>query len=149
MDLEYRMADQTETNPYPCSPKVEIDGIPYFPRMCEKIRLHAEGRLPEDLHENLGIGMDLWTCQFLGVEYGDLREQVVRGASDREALDWAKSNGVDRPDFEKSWWVAFMNTVGFRDRLSQRLNERKIESGLSDRHDIQTMFDYIDADEGR
>lgn len=133
----------------PRSPKDEIDGLVYFPRLCEKIRLHAAGRLREDLHDNLGLGMDLWTCQFLGVDYQPLADQVRGGASDAEALAWARENGSARPEEELAWWTAFMTTVGFRDRLAQRLVERKAESGLSDRDDIVTMMDYIDADEGR
>ncbi len=134
---------------YPCSPTDEIDGLPYFRRLCEKIRLHAAGALPEDLHANLGIGMDLWTCQFLGVAYEALKTAVLDGNDDEAALAWARAHGVSRPDHERDWWIAFMRTVGFRDRLSKRLQERLEESGLGEREDILTMFDYIDADEGR
>ena len=133
----------------PCSPTIELDGIPYFPRLCEKVRLFAAGELREDLHGNLGLGMDLWTCQFLGVAYEDLKAKILEGASDEEALAWARENGVNRPDHERDWWIAFMKTVGFRDRLATRLQERLAESGLGDRDDLLTMFDYIDADEGR
>jgi gluconokinase len=38
---------------------------------------------------------------------------------------------------------------GWSDELSERLASRKKESGLENRDDIQTMFHYIDADEGR
>jgi gluconokinase len=38
---------------------------------------------------------------------------------------------------------------GWRDSVSRRLGERLKQSGLEHRADIQTMFDYIDADEGR
>ena len=134
---------------YPCSPKDEIDGLPYFRRMCDKIRLFAAGQLPEDLQANLGIAMDLWTCQYLGVSYDDLKEAVLAGKDDAQALAWARETGTTRPDHERDWWVAFMKTVGFRDRLAERLNDRIAESGLTDRTDIVTMFDYIDADEGR
>jgi gluconokinase len=64
-------------------------------------------------------------------------------------LAWARESGASRPDFEKDWWVAFMRSVGFRDRLAEKLKERIAESGLQGRDDIVTMFDYIDADEGR
>ncbi len=138
-----------KANLYPCSPAVEIDGIPYFPRMCQKIRMHADGSLPEDLHANLGLAMDQWTCQFLGVSYEALRERVLAGASDAEALAWARENGREREECEKDWWIAFMRTAGFRDHLADRLQQRITESGLEDRNDILTMFDYIDADEGR
>lgn len=134
---------------FPCSPKTEIDGIPYFPRMCAKIRLLAAGDLHSDLQENLGLGMDLWTCQFLGIDYQDLAQKVREGVSDDGVLAWARENGTARPEHERNWWIAFMQTVGFRDRLAERLTQRKGESGLTDRDDIQTMFDYIDADEGR
>jgi len=135
--------------PYPCSPKDEIDGVIYFPRLCAKIRLHAAGELPEDLHANLGLGMDQWTCEFLGVDYEALAKVVRDGASDAEALAWAREHGTTRPDCERDWWHAFMTTVGFRDRLEERLGERKAESGLAHRDDLLTMMDYIDADEGR
>lgn len=134
---------------YPRSPKDEIDGLVYFPRMCDKIRLHARGELPEDYHENLGGGMDLWICQFMGVDYPALAKQVKEGASDEETLAWARENGVKRPDHELAWWSAFMKTRGFRDDLADRLAQRKKASGFDDRRDILTFMDYIDADEGR
>ena len=33
-------------------------GLFYFARMCSKIRLHADGKLPEDYHDMLGQGFD-------------------------------------------------------------------------------------------
>ncbi|MFT6575531.1 MAG: hypothetical protein ACJA16_003734 [Akkermansiaceae bacterium] len=37
----------------------------------------------------------------------------------------------------------------FRDGLSEVLDFRKKESGWEDRNEILTMFDYLDADDGR
>ena len=133
----------------PRSPRDEIDGMVYFPRLCDKIRLHAAKRLSPDYHANLGSGMDLWTCQFLGVDYARLAEQVLTGKSDTEALAWTRENGTPRTVAELAWWSAFMKTRGFRDDLSGRLALRKAESGFGDRADIVTFMDYIDADEGR
>ena len=42
-----------------------------------------------------------------------------------------------------------MTKRGWKDEASQRLGERKLESGFQDRADIETFFQYIDADEGR
>ena len=134
---------------HPYSPKLEIDGLIYFPRLCDKIRLMADGQLSEDYHANLGGGMDLWICQFLGVDYDDLAEVVRSGACDSDALAWARENGTDRPDCEAAWWNAYMRTRGFRDDLSERLAARIEESGFGERTDILTFMDYIDADEGR
>ena len=43
---------------YPKSPKEMTSGMMWFPRLVDKIRLHARGELAEDYHENLGGGMD-------------------------------------------------------------------------------------------
>ncbi len=133
----------------PRSPRDEIDGILYFPRLCDKVRLHEAGKLSPEYHANLGSGMDLWTCQFLGVEYAELAEQIRGGLPDAEALAWAREHGVSRGAPELAWWSAFMRTRGFRDELAEKLVQRKAESGLQDRADILTFPDYIDADEGR
>ena len=133
----------------PRSPKDEIDGLLYFPRLCDKIRLKQAGDLDPEYHPNLGLGMDLWTCQFLGVDYADLEKQVSDGSSDSEALNWAREHGAPRADTDAAWWRSYMSNRGFRDDLSQRLIERKTETGMSQRDDIQSFMDYIDADEGR
>lgn len=129
------------------SPLKEIDGLIYFPRMCDKIRQHAAGTLPEDYIGNLGVAMDLWCCQFLGIEYPDLEKKVRSGATDEDALTWARETGISRPDYELAWWTAYMKTRGFRDDLSERLAQRKAESGFTARDDIQSFMDYIVADE--
>lgn len=139
----------SDTHPAPRSPRDEIDGVVYFPRLCDKVRLHAAGTLAPDYHANLGSGMDLWTCQFLGVDYAPLADFIRSGKSDAEALAWAREHGTPRTAAELAWWTAFMKTRGFRDDLAGRLAQRKAESGFTDRDDIVTFMDYIDADEGR
>jgi gluconokinase len=46
-------------------------------------------------------------------------------------------------------WNGFMTKRGWRDDASEILIRRKKESGFETRDEIQTMFDYIDADEGK
>jgi hypothetical protein len=46
-------------------------------------------------------------------------------------------------------WNEFMRKCGWKDVVSPILDRRKKESGLQDRADIETMFQYIDVDEGR
>jgi hypothetical protein len=43
----------SDMNTCPQSPKEMTSGM-YFPRMLDKIRLHARGQLAEDYHANLG-----------------------------------------------------------------------------------------------
>ncbi len=134
---------------HPCSPRNELDGLPYFPRLSEKVRLHAAGDLHPELHANLGKGMDLWICQFLGVPYENLKEKILSGASNEEALLWAKQNGLKRTDFELQWFQSYLLNRGFRDDLSSTLASRIEESGFQNRTDIHSFCDYIDVDEGR
>ncbi len=134
---------------FPCSPKEEIDGLPYCLRLFDKIRLHHAGKLHPDYHENLGKGFDLWTCQFLGVSYEELSEQIIANSNDEEVLQWAREHGAKRSDLEKTWWLAYMYKRGYRDEMSERLQMRKQEAGIGDRADIVTFFDYIDTDEER
>ena len=134
---------------YPRSPREKVGGLVYFGRMIDKIRLMAAGELHPDLHQNLGIGFDERCTTFLKVSYSDLSDAVRKGLSDEAALDWACSHGRKPDDEEIEIWNEFMRKRGWNDPASEILARRKKESGFSGRDEIQTMFDYIDADEGR
>ncbi|MEQ1858562.1 MAG: DUF5069 domain-containing protein [Chthoniobacteraceae bacterium] len=131
------------------SPHHKTTGLVYFARMLDKIRLHAAGQLPAEYHSNLGGGFDEFCCRFLWIDYPALVERAKSGGSDEALLEWAFQQGR-RPDaLEQKIWTDFMLKRGWKDDASDRLLQRKAESGLACREDIQTMFDYIDADEGR
>ena len=134
---------------YPRSPKDPVGGIVYFGRMVDKIRLMAAGDLHPDLQENLGTGFDQRTVKFLGVEYADLKTRVLEGGSDDEVLEWCFQKGTRPTEEQIQVWNGYMFKRGWRDDLSDSLASRKKEGGLENRDDIQTMFNYIDADEGR
>lgn len=133
----------------PRSARDELEGILYLPRLCDKVRKMNAGTLHPDFHANLGRAMDLWTCQFLGVDYNDLKAQIIAGATDEDALVWARENGITRPEFELAWFNSYVRNLGFRDHMSERLAERKKEDPKTDRDDIITFLDYLDIDEGR
>jgi hypothetical protein len=57
----------------------KVGGIVYFGRMLDKIRLHAQGKLPAGYHKNLGIGFDGRCVRFLRVDYQDLVKRVAQG----------------------------------------------------------------------
>jgi len=133
----------------PRTPHDTIHGLVYFPRMVEKIRLHAAGELAEDCIPNLGKGFDDRCCKFFGVSYDELAAQVKAGLSDEAVWDWAAECGVQPTAEQIEIWNGFMTKRGWRDDASEILIRRKKESGFETRDEIQTMFDYIDADEGR
>ncbi len=131
------------------SPYTQVGGIYYFPRMLDKIRLHAAGQLPQEYHANLGGGFDGRAVNFLWIEYAALVERVKQGGADEEILAWSFAQGRQPKPEEIEIWNDFMRKRGWNDEISERLIMRKREGGFEDRDDIQTMFDYIDADEGR
>jgi len=133
----------------PCSPHDTIHGLVYFPRMVEKIRRHAAGELGEDYIPNLGKGFDDRCCSLLGVNYAELAAAVSTGLSDEEAWSWACQKGKTPTEEQIEVWNGFMSKRGWRDEGGEILTRRKKESGFETRDEIQTMFDYIDADEGR
>ena len=133
----------------PRSPYDKIHGLVYFLRMLDKIRLHAAGKLSADYVPNLGIKLDAICCRFLRVEYTQLVAMVTSGSSDEEVWEWCITHGKSHSQEEAHIWNSFMIKYGWRDEASEILQRRLKESRLENRTDIQTIFDYIDLDEGR
>jgi hypothetical protein len=131
------------------SPGAKVGGLVYFGRMLDKIRLHAKGELPEEYQPNLGKGFDRSCVDFLQIDYGELAERVKEGESDEKILDWCFAKGRKPMEGEIHVWNEFMRKRGWNDELSGTLTRRKEETGMAGRSDIRTMFDFIDADEGR
>jgi len=131
------------------SPHEMVGGLVYFGRMLDKIKLHAQGKLPADYHQALGGGFDGRCCAFLGVKYEDVKARVKLGGEDQDILEWCFENGRKPTPEEIDIWNCFLRKRGWRDDASKRLAERKKESGFDRRDEIQSFFDYLDADEGR
>jgi hypothetical protein len=131
------------------SPHVKTDGLVHFARMLDKIRQHAKGQLPADYQPNLGRGFDANCVKFLRVDYDQLVERVKQGGADEEILQWCFNVGRQPSEDEIYIWNEFMRKRGWNDEISETLKRRKKEAGMTDRSEIETMFAFIDADEGR
>jgi Domain of unknown function (DUF5069) len=131
------------------SPGEKVGGLVYFGRMLDKIRMHAKGDLPADYQPKLGNGFDGWCVGFLRVDYQDLANRVKEGGTDEEILEWCFLRGRKPADTEIYVWNEFMRKRGWDDELSETLIRRKKEAGMAGRSEIRTMFNFIDADEGR
>lgn len=144
--------------PYPTiipglrSPADQVKGLVYFGRMLDKIRLVATGKLPEGWQPMRGAAakgsFDSRCCNFLHIDYAALEAETLKGGSDEELLAWAFKNGRQPSEDEIEVWNAFMTKRGWRDAGTQRLHERLAEIGLPP-GTVQTMFEFIDLDEGR
>ena len=131
------------------SPADKVGTLVYFGRMVDKIRLHAAGKLPADYVPNLGDGFDKACVNLFGIAYDALVQRISEGGTDDEILAWCFANGRKLTDQDQYVWNEYMRKRGWNDSGSQRLAERKAESGFAARAEIQTFFQYIDADEGR
>ena len=131
------------------SPKDKVVGLVYFGRMLDKIRVHAKGELPEEYQPNLGKGFDSKCVDFLRIDYATLAERVEEGGGDEEILAWCFERGHKPTEREMHFWNEFMRKCGWNDEISETLTRRKKEGGLAERTDIETMFQFIDEDEGR
>ncbi|HRQ89924.1 MAG TPA: DUF5069 domain-containing protein [Bacteroidia bacterium] len=135
----------------PQSPYEQTGGIIWFPRMLDKIRLHAKGDLHADFHANLGIpmSMDGFCCRYLHIDYSDLKSRVSAGGTDEEILEWCFEQGRRLNPIEQMVWNEFVRKFGWEDIATPLLDKLKSESGLTDRNDIRTLGEYMEVDEGR
>ena len=131
------------------SPAAKVGGVVYFGRMIDKIRVHADGKLPPDYQPNLGSGFDGNCLTFLRVQYPQLVDRVKQGGSDDDILRWCFEQGREPSPDEIQVWNEFMRKRGWNDEVAEFLTRRKKESGMAGRSEIKTMFEYIDVDEGR
>lgn len=133
------------------SPRHLTGGIVVFARIIDKIRLNAEGKLPEGYHVGIVPGnrtFDDRLCKFLGVDFDALSARALEGGSDDEILNWCFKHG-QRPSAEQiEVWNAFLTKRGWRDPATTGFEKSKAEAGFANRDDIQTFFDVMDAEEG-
>ncbi len=134
------------------SPGVTVGDIVIFGRILDKIRLHAEGKLPAGYHLGFLPGsrtFDDRVCRFLNVAFEDLTRRMLEGGTDEDMLEWCFTTGR-RPDAEQiEVWNAFMQKRGWNDPASAGLAKQKADAGLAHREDIVTFFQLMDAEEGR
>jgi gluconokinase len=131
------------------SPGAKVGGLVYFGRMLDKIRVHARGELPGEYQPNLGKRLDRRCVDLLQIDYGKLVERMKEGGTDEETLDWCFAKGRKPTEDEIYVWNEFMRKRGWNDEISETLTRRKEEAGMAGRSEIRTMFNFIDADEGR
>jgi gluconokinase len=134
------------------SPFERVNGMVYFGRMIDKIRLAAAGALPADWQPVRGDvkgSFDWRACQFLKLSYAALEAEALKGdKTDSELLEWAHEHGRRPDEQEIEVWNAFMSKRGWRDPGTPFVTTRLAEIGLP-AGTVETMFEFIDLDEGR
>jgi len=131
------------------SPYEKTCGLVYFGRMLDKIRSLASGELRAEYMEDFEKDFDQKCAMFLGVSYELLVDYVNQGLTDEAILQSCFGMGHRRCEGEIHMWNEFMRKRGWNDELSGPLEDQKKKHAMLSRSEIQTVFQFIDADSGR
>jgi uncharacterized protein DUF5069 len=131
------------------SPYEQTCGLVYFGRMLDKIRSIARGELPPEYIEDFEKDFDQKCAIFLGVSYELLVSYANQGLTDEAILQSCFGMGHRRSEGEIHMWNEFMRKRGWNDELTALLQDQKKKRAMLSRSEIQTMFQFIDADSGR
>lgn len=140
------------------SPRETLGGFVILPRLIDKVRLKAAGRLPEDYYDNLLRPIDPESgfypldgrfLDFTGLDPVALQRAILDHPTDEAVLLWVERHGCSRTLEERRYWARSIES-SLPD--SRRTEIRKMNyPSLAHRSDIGTLspFDLIDIDEGR
>ena len=131
------------------SPYDKTCGLVYFGRMLDKIRSLVKGELPPEYVENFEKDFDEKCAMFLGVGYELVVNYVNEGLTDQAILQSCFGMGHRPSEGEIHMWNEFMRKRGWNDELSGTLESQKKKNAMLSRSEIQTAFQFIEADEGR
>jgi hypothetical protein len=117
--------------------------------MLDKIRSLARGELHPEYVENFEKDFDQKCAIFLGVNFELLVSYVTEGLTDEAILQSCFGMGRRRSEDEVYMWNEFMRKRGWNDELSKTLENEKKKHAMLSRSEIQTVFQFMDADSGR
>jgi len=134
------------------SPRETLGGYVFLPRLIDKVRLHAQGKLPQEYIDNLlkpGLTLDGRFLAFTGLDAEELRQAIVVSKTDMEILAWVERHAKPHTEAEKRRWIAEIET--YRPNAEWAKWRREVYKEMAARIDPATLnlFDLIDMDEGR
>lgn len=130
----------------PRSPRCRLGGYVILPRVLDKGRAVIAGTNGEF---NYDAPLDQHIKNFLGLDFGALKEQLATGAGDGEILEWVNANAKQpRAAWEIEQWSAFMDRRGpSGDVETLQFFAESVGNFSKDREDIKTWFDLVDLDD--
>jgi hypothetical protein len=134
------------------SPRQTLGGYVFLPRLIDKIRLHAQGKLPPEYIDNLlkaGLTLDGRLLTFTGLDAEELRRAILAAKTDEQVLDWVERHAKPHTKTEKQQWIAEIEV--YRPSAEWAQWRREVYKELAVKVDPATLslFDLIDMDEGR
>jgi len=134
------------------SPRETLGGYVILPRLIDKVRLHAQGKLPPEYIENLlkpGTTLDGRFIAFAGLDAEELRRAILASRTDAEILAWVERNAKPHTEDDKRQWI--VEIEAYRPNAEWANWRRKVYTEIAAKIDPATLnlFDLIDMDEGR
>jgi hypothetical protein len=133
------------------SPRESLGGYILLPRLIDKVRLLAQGQLPQTYAANvLGTGfmLDGRFLTFTGLNAEALRQAILSSRTDDEVLAWVQQHARPTSAVEKQTWAEQIDRcrpdaalVEYRKRIYPELAAQVDVGSLS-------VLDLIDMDEG-
>lgn len=134
------------------SPRATLGGYVLLPRLIDKVRLDAQGRLPPDYQAKLlkpGLTLDGRFLTFTGLDAGRLRAAVLAARDDDEVLAWVRAHARAHSEPEKAQWA--QQIEAYRPDATVAGSRKQTYPHLAAKLDLSqvSVFDLIDLDEGR
>jgi len=134
------------------SPRSSLGGYLILPRLIDKVRLHAQGRLPPEYVGNLlkpGSTLDGRFLTFTGLQAEALRAAILSAPTDEAVLAWVEGHGSSPSAEEKRRWAEEIDTYRPTPEWAER--RKQLYRELAEKIDVTaiSVLDLIDLDEGR
>lgn len=129
----------------PRSPRVKLGGFVHLPRLLDKARAAAAGKLGEFVFP---CPLDQRLFAFVGISAETFAAEVAQGRSDTEILAWVLAHAKPaRLPHEILAWSDWLAALSAGDAKRHRFFADSIEALAPGREDIVTYFDRLDLDD--
>jgi hypothetical protein len=141
--INYAAPDFTQHPPR--SPRVKLGGFVHLPRLLDKARACAAGKLGDFVFP---CPLDQRFFAFTGFTADALLAEVKQGRSDSEMLAWVLANcSPKRHPWDIAAWSDYMSNLAAGDAKRHQMFAETILSLAPGREDIVTYFDRLDLDD--
>ncbi|MBA4138384.1 MAG: DUF5069 domain-containing protein [Opitutus sp.] len=129
----------------PRSPRVKLGGLVHLPRLLDKARAHAAGKIGD---YKWNCPLDQRLCTFLGLDIEALLAEVKQGRSDTAMLAWVTANSkTPRTPWEIRAWSDWLTNLAAGSAERHQLFADELKKAAPGREDIVTYFDRLDYDD--
>jgi len=129
----------------PRSPRSRLGGFVHLPRLLDKARAFASGKLGEYIFP---CPQDKRFFDFTGINTDSLLAEAKTGKSDTEMLAWVMANlKTPKAPWEIEAWSRFMESNAPGDAQRHASFAEAIKTMAPGREDIKTTFDRLDMDD--